>query len=336
MPGRVTDPAIDTRWDERIARARQLANEYSPAADILTFYAALAEYQKSLLDTSTGSIQPTSGPPEGGHYRSCEAKSASFFEALDLEPVLGAIPEFVSWLQGTAPSPLIQAVSEMRKLDRVGWRSVVDAYLTQQGGDIDHTDAPSGAPRVPTDHAITFVVEAVLQPFAEQLAIRIANPGSRMAFISARGAPPPLAAAPRLEDSLVAAAAGASRIPNPESRVWCPICGSLPVLGILREEGHGAKRTLLCALCLTEWEYLRVVCTRCGEQQFDALPVYTADQFAHIRIEACDSCRSYLKTIDMTKNGLAVPLVDDLASVALDLWARERGYVRLRSSLLGL
>jgi FdhE protein len=108
------------------------------------------------------------------------------------------------------------------------------------------------------------------------------------------------------------------------------------VLGILREEGHGAKRTLLCALCLTEWEYLRVVCTRCGEQQFDALPVYTADQFAHIRIEACDSCRSYLKTIDMTKNGLAVPLVDDLASVALDLWARERGYVRLRSSLLGL
>ena len=37
-----------SRWDERIARARELAAEYSSAAEILTFYAALAEYQRSL------------------------------------------------------------------------------------------------------------------------------------------------------------------------------------------------------------------------------------------------------------------------------------------------
>ena len=76
------------------------------------------------------------------------------------------------------------------------------------------------------------------------------------------------------------------------------------------------------------------MCPACGEQQFDALPVYTAEQFAHVRIDACESCRRYLKTIDMTKNGLAVPIVDDLASVSLDLWARERGYTRLRPNLL--
>ena len=57
----------------------------------------------------------------------------------------------------------------------------------------------------------------------------------------------------------------------------CPFCNALPVVGVLREAGHGAKRTLVCALCLVEREYLRVVCPSCGEQQFDALPVYTAD-----------------------------------------------------------
>ena len=38
-----------SRWDERIARARELAAEYSSAAEILTFYAGLAEYQRSLI-----------------------------------------------------------------------------------------------------------------------------------------------------------------------------------------------------------------------------------------------------------------------------------------------
>ena len=77
-----------------------------------------------------------------------------------------------------------------------------------------------------------------------------------------------------------------------------------------------------------------MVCPACDEQRFDALPVYTADAFSHVRIDACDSCKRYLKTVDLTKNGLAVPLVDDLASVALDLWAHEQGYRRLRTNLL--
>ena len=115
----------------------------------------------------------------------------------------------------------------------------------------------------------------------------------------------------------------------------CPRCAALPVAAVLREEGHGAKRSLLCALCLQEWECLRIVCPACGEQDFDKLPVYTAEQFAHVRIDACDRCHHYIKTIDLTKDGLAVPCVDDIASVSLDLWARERGYTRLKTNILG-
>lgn len=114
----------------------------------------------------------------------------------------------------------------------------------------------------------------------------------------------------------------------------CPFCDSLPLVGVLREEGHGTRRTLLCGLCFSEWNYLRIVCPSCGERKFDALPVYTAEQFAAARVEGCDSCRTYLKTIDASKDGTVVPEVDDLATVTLDLWAREQGYTRLRANLL--
>lgn len=145
--------------------------------------------------------------------------------------------------------------------------------------------------------AALFALEAVLQPIAEQLAAQIA----------------------RNEHS---------------SSSRCPACGRAPAVGVLREAGHGARRRLVCGLCVTEWDYLRVVCVKCGEQRFDALPVFSAEQFPHARIDACDTCRSYLKTIDATKDGRASPLVDDLATVALDLWARAQGYTRVSAGVL--
>ena len=113
----------------------------------------------------------------------------------------------------------------------------------------------------------------------------------------------------------------------------CPACGNLPQLSALREYSNGAKRSLICILCGTEWEFRRVVCPNCGEQHKDKLPVYTTDEFQQARIEACDTCKSYIKCIDLTKDGHAVPVVDDLATLALDVWAQEQGYVRLHPNV---
>jgi FdhE protein len=116
----------------------------------------------------------------------------------------------------------------------------------------------------------------------------------------------------------------------------CPVCGEKPVAAVLRPEGDGGKRFLLCSRCFTEWEFRRLLCPHCGEEDKEKLPVYTAAEFPHVRVEACDMCRVYLKSIDLTKNGLAVPEVDELASIALDLWAAERGYTKLQPNLFGL
>ena len=116
----------------------------------------------------------------------------------------------------------------------------------------------------------------------------------------------------------------------------CPFCGEKPVAAVLRPEGDGGKRFLLCSLCFTEWEFRRLLCPHCGEEDKDKLPVYTAEEFPHVRVEACDTCKVYLKAVDLTKNGLAVPEVDELASIALDLWAAEHGYTKLQTNLFGL
>ncbi len=116
----------------------------------------------------------------------------------------------------------------------------------------------------------------------------------------------------------------------------CPLCSAKPVVGVLRPEGDGGKRLLICSLCSTEWPFGRILCPACGEENVEKLAVYTASQFPHVRVEACDTCRRYIKTVDLTKNGHAVPLVDELATIPLNLWAKEHEYTKLQANLLGL
>ena len=125
-------------------------------------------------------------------------------------------------------------------------------------------------------------------------------------------------------------------VPPGKPQATCPVCASEPVCAVLRDRGHGAGRSLICSLCMQEWGFLRVACPACGEDRFESLPVFTPDGATHVRIDACDTCHHYLKTIDMTKDGLAVPVVDELAAIPLDLWAAEKGYKKLTLNLAGL
>lgn len=115
----------------------------------------------------------------------------------------------------------------------------------------------------------------------------------------------------------------------------CPICGARPLLSVLRPEGDGGKRFLLCSFCCREWEFRRILCPTCGEESEAKLPVYVAEQLPHIRVEACDTCKFFLTGVDLTKDGHAIPIVDDLAAIPLTLWAHEHGYSRLQPNLLG-
>src|SRR5579871_1189712 len=51
----------------------------------------------------------------------------------------------------------------------------------------------------------------------------------------------------------------------------------------------------------------------------DKLPIYASAKFESVRVDACDSCWTYLKSVDLTKDGRAVPLVGDIATVPRDI-----------------
>ena len=130
--------------------------------------------------------------------------------------------------------------------------------------------------------------------------------------------------------------AGKNLVADDGSPSTCPFCGSKPQLAVLRPEGDGAKRFLLCSLCATEWTYRRVICPNCGEENKDHLPVFSAQEFDYVRLDACDTCHTYIKAIDLSKNGNAVPIVDELATISLNLWAQENNYRMLRPNLFGV
>jgi formate dehydrogenase accessory protein FdhE len=115
----------------------------------------------------------------------------------------------------------------------------------------------------------------------------------------------------------------------------CPLCGGKPAVGVLRSEGDGAKKSLVCMLCAHEWLFRRIYCPACGEEREPQMAYYSAPEIAHVRVDVCDTCHTYLKSIDLTKTGLAVAVVDELATIPLDLWAREHGYEKLQVNLLG-
>lgn len=272
--------AVAAALDARIARAIALAAAHPATADILTFYARLAEVQRSLLPHVPRAVR-------------ADADAGSPFAARIATAVVATlVPGVVDWLGRHATPALAEAVRALSMDGALTWQTRIDASLASE------------ADREP-DAAARFVCDVVVQPFAEAAARAMAP------------APPVVT-------------------PAPGEPATCPCCGGLPVVGVLRERGHGAGRALVCGRCLTEWAAPRMMCPACGGLEVEALPVFRADQWPAVRLDACDRCRTCLKSVDLTVDGQAIAVVDDLATVPLDLWAAEQGFHKGRTNLLRL
>jgi FdhE protein len=118
----------------------------------------------------------------------------------------------------------------------------------------------------------------------------------------------------------------------------CPFCGGPPAVSCRRggSESEGGARFLLCGLCGLEWSFNRILCPACFEKEPKRLPTFAREEHPSARIEACETCGRYVKSIDTSRDVGAVPEVDDVATIALDLWALEQGYTRIEPGLAGL
>ena len=149
-------------------------------------------------------------------------------------------------------------------------------------------------------------------------------------FLARASASPVLEAIPELAATLSA------RVTDDRH---CPRCGGLPQLAVFGETGEAlltSPRKLVCSRCANEWVLSRMTCASCGETSGAKMPILSdVDLFPHLRIDACEICRRYLITVDQRKDPRAVPVVDELAALPLDLVAAERGYTKIARNLLG-
>jgi FdhE protein len=119
------------------------------------------------------------------------------------------------------------------------------------------------------------------------------------------------------------------RGPDPRG---CPRCGHSPQAGCLRPQGDGTALSLVCSLCFHEWPTTRDRCSGCGGE----VSFHEASELPQIRVRACESCRRYLHVVRLDVEPEAIPEVDEMAALSLDLWAREQGYEKIFPNLVGI
>jgi len=117
----------------------------------------------------------------------------------------------------------------------------------------------------------------------------------------------------------------------------CPRCGWPPQVAAMRDDGEArGRRSLVCGLCATPWSFPRATCPSCLERDSERLLVHENTERPFLRVEECTLCNAYIKCVDARQDGHAEPLVDDIASLELDLWSVERGLWKISRNLFGL
>ncbi len=122
------------------------------------------------------------------------------------------------------------------------------------------------------------------------------------------------------------------------SRGHCPFCGSAAWISARKSapDAESGFRYLGCSLCGLEWNFNRICCPSCFEEDPYKLPVFQSDAHPVVRIETCETCHRYVKSIDLTNDARPIPIIDDLISLSMDLWAVDEGYTRIEPGLAGL
>ncbi|MFZ0882482.1 MAG: formate dehydrogenase accessory protein FdhE, partial [Candidatus Acidiferrales bacterium] len=156
-------------------------------------------------------------------------------DELDLFLLLPKFSGFLSTVQQVAPPPLARAAAALAQKGPAAWQRAIEDFWHSDldmpllaAGNLDDDQSESPAELAVSDRLLAWIF---LQPYAEHLAD--------------------------------------SRVPEhlDGTPSTCPLCGGKPIVGVLRPEGDGAKKSLVCMLCAHEWAFRRIYCPACGEER---------------------------------------------------------------------
>lgn len=124
---------------------------------------------------------------------------------------------------------------------------------------------------------------------------------------------------------------------NKES-VWahghCPVCGSQPLMG--RLTGTEGTRMHTCSFCQFAFRVPRLGCPFCLATPEGGAEYHASEEEPGYLLDVCKACNNYIKIADFRAlDRVWHPALDDLASLTLDLYARQMGYTRPTRSAWG-
>lgn len=109
------------------------------------------------------------------------------------------------------------------------------------------------------------------------------------------------------------------------SEGYCPVCGREPKIGEIKDDE--GKRILFCNQCGFEWNFRRIKCPFCGNEEQQSLAYFTVEEDERYRVDVCNECHRYIKIVDFRETGKTADLdVEDIATLHLDMLANEEGY----------
>jgi FdhE protein len=119
----------------------------------------------------------------------------------------------------------------------------------------------------------------------------------------------------------------ASALPPGWREGYCPVCGAWPAFAEAR--GIERNRFFRCGRCGGEWHAQPLRCAHCGMHDHNALVSLVVEDGSNAVIEGCSACLGYVKTFTRLQGcPPGAVMLDDLASVHLDVAALEQGYTR--------
>ena len=113
---------------------------------------------------------------------------------------------------------------------------------------------------------------------------------------------------------------------------YCPVCGSWPAFAEVR--GIERTRCLRCGRCGAAWHSQALRCPFCtADDHAELVTLVPQKPGATAVVEACRRCHGYLKSFTTLQGSPPNEvMLEDLASVELDVAALEQGYARPASA----
>ncbi len=296
--------SVSPSWEHRKTRAAKLRRQQPHAEQLLTFYLHLLELQEPVYRRAlTSDWLSRVRAPSDSEYPLLR------LERLPVKQMVSSFQRFLRDVSAPATDVLAKIARTLQSAGTSTQAELLESFVSRNG--LERLAASLECEPV----QLEFFPRAFLQPIAEAIAER----NARMGTLS-----------PRVEET-----AGVTARDAPGRA--CPLCGWPPQVAVIRDEpevkGH---RLLVCSLCATSWSFPRSMCPSCGETRAEQLIYYVSDSMSHVRVEECRTCRAYLKSVDLREQGTAAPLVDDLASVELDLWSDDQDLWKIQRNVLSL